>query len=98
MLVQAEDRVHRIGQQDSVNVQYLIARNTADDYIWYNHSRSRNIRVVQNILFSSNCSLNTVFVFGQMCSSSSSFFIENVSNAQTHTITYKTSKRNKRFD
>jgi len=30
--------------------------------------------------------------------SSSSFFIENVSNAQTHTITYKTSKRSKRFD
>jgi len=35
VLVQAEDRVHRIGQQDSVTVQYLIARNTADDYIWY---------------------------------------------------------------
>jgi len=38
VLVQAEDRVHRIGQQDSVNVQYLIARNTADDYIWYSCS------------------------------------------------------------
>jgi len=31
-------------------------------------------------------------------SSSSSFFTENVSNAQTHTIKYKTSKQNKRFD
>ena len=31
-------------------------------------------------------------------SCSSSFFIENVSNAQTHTIIYKTSERNKKFD
>ncbi|VDM73296.1 unnamed protein product [Strongylus vulgaris] len=30
----AEDRAHRVGQKDSVFVQYLIARNTADDIIW----------------------------------------------------------------
>ncbi|XP_005102138.1 SWI/SNF-related matrix-associated actin-dependent regulator of chromatin subfamily A-like protein 1 [Aplysia californica] len=34
ILVQAEDRVHRIGQKDSVSVQYLVARGTADDEIW----------------------------------------------------------------
>ncbi|KAH9492456.1 SWI/SNF- matrix-associated actin-dependent regulator of chromatin sub A-like protein 1 [Bulinus truncatus] len=34
VLVQAEDRVHRIGQEDSVCVQYLVAKGTADDYIW----------------------------------------------------------------
>uniref|UniRef100_A0A0K0CWP8 Helicase C-terminal domain-containing protein n=1 Tax=Angiostrongylus cantonensis TaxID=6313 RepID=A0A0K0CWP8_ANGCA len=30
----AEDRAHRVGQKDSVFVQYLVARNTADDVIW----------------------------------------------------------------
>lgn len=34
VLVQAEDRAHRIGQKDSVVVHYLVARKTADDHIW----------------------------------------------------------------
>ena len=34
VLCQAEDRVHRIGQHSSVVVQYLIAKNTADDFLW----------------------------------------------------------------
>ncbi|KAK6627944.1 hypothetical protein RUM44_010426 [Polyplax serrata] len=33
-LTQAEDRAHRIGQQDSVLVEYLLARGTADDHLW----------------------------------------------------------------
>lgn len=33
-LIQAEDRAHRIGQEDSVLVQYLIQENSVDDKIW----------------------------------------------------------------
>ncbi|GFS90155.1 hypothetical protein TNCV_508161 [Trichonephila clavipes] len=34
ILTQAEDRAHRIGQQDNVVVQYLVAKGTADDEMW----------------------------------------------------------------
>lgn len=34
-LVQAEDRAHRIGQRDSVNVHYLLCKHTLDDRLWY---------------------------------------------------------------
>ncbi|XP_007934011.1 SWI/SNF-related matrix-associated actin-dependent regulator of chromatin subfamily A-like protein 1 [Orycteropus afer afer] len=34
VLMQAEDRVHRIGQTCSVGIHYLVARGTADDYLW----------------------------------------------------------------
>lgn len=34
MLLQAEDRVYRIGQRDSVNIDYLVAKGTVDDYLW----------------------------------------------------------------
>jgi SWI/SNF-related matrix-associated actin-dependent regulator of chromatin subfamily A-like protein 1 len=34
ILVQAEDRVYRIGQKNSVLIQYLCAKGTADDELW----------------------------------------------------------------
>ncbi|XP_053554084.1 SWI/SNF-related matrix-associated actin-dependent regulator of chromatin subfamily A-like protein 1 [Bombina bombina] len=34
VLIQAEDRVHRIGQTSCVNIHYLVAKGTADDFLW----------------------------------------------------------------
>lgn len=34
VLIQAEDRAHRIGQTSSVNVHYVVAKGTADDFLW----------------------------------------------------------------
>ncbi|XP_028992553.1 SWI/SNF-related matrix-associated actin-dependent regulator of chromatin subfamily A-like protein 1 isoform X2 [Betta splendens] len=34
VLIQAEDRVHRIGQTRNVNIHYLVAKGTADDHLW----------------------------------------------------------------
>ncbi|KAJ8385096.1 hypothetical protein AAFF_G00193170 [Aldrovandia affinis] len=34
VMIQAEDRVHRIGQTSNVDIHYLVAKGTADDYLW----------------------------------------------------------------
>ncbi|CAE8633637.1 unnamed protein product, partial [Polarella glacialis] len=47
VLVQAEDRAHRIGQRNSVNIHYLVASGTIDDIIW--PSVSNKVEVVSAI-------------------------------------------------
>ena len=32
--MQAEDRVHRIGQANAVNIHYVIGNNSLDDRMW----------------------------------------------------------------
>lgn len=34
ILIQAEDRVYRIGQLETVPIQYILARGTVDDQLW----------------------------------------------------------------
>lgn len=42
-MCQAEDRVHRIGQNENVVIQYLVAKHTADDYLWPLIQRKMNV-------------------------------------------------------
>jgi hypothetical protein len=46
--MQAEDRAHRIGQKSSVNVHYLVARDSADTLIW--DSIARKVRLHSNVI------------------------------------------------
>jgi len=34
IMIQCEDRAHRIGQNSCVAVHYLVAKNTMDDWVW----------------------------------------------------------------
>eukprot|EP01035_Chromulina_nebulosa_P020053 gene20053-26033_t len=44
VVLQAEDRIHRIGQKSStVRIIYLIARNTADEIVWDQIQKKHNV-------------------------------------------------------
>uniref|UniRef100_A0A3P8TFZ4 SWI/SNF-related matrix-associated actin-dependent regulator of chromatin subfamily A-like protein 1 n=1 Tax=Amphiprion percula TaxID=161767 RepID=A0A3P8TFZ4_AMPPE len=59
VLIQAEDRVHRIGQTSNVNVHYLVAKGTADDHLWPMIQEKMNV-LEQVGLSESNLSDNAV--------------------------------------
>ncbi|KAJ1485867.1 P-loop containing nucleoside triphosphate hydrolase protein [Baffinella frigidus] len=56
IMLQAEDRVHRIGQESAVNVHYLLAKGTCDDLIW--ESVSSKMRIVGRALDGKTGDLN----------------------------------------
>lgn len=59
VLIQAEDRVHRIGQTSNVNIHYLVAKGSADDHLWPMIQAKMNI-LEQVGLSESNLSDNAV--------------------------------------
>ena len=42
-LLQAEDRIHRIGQEHTCKIVYILCKGTADDHIWPLLSRKLNV-------------------------------------------------------
>lgn len=63
MLCQAEDRVHRIGQNDNVVIQYLVAKHTVDDYLWPLIQKKMN--VLSEAGFDQNFSFKDISVTNQ---------------------------------
>lgn len=43
-LEQCEDRAHRIGQRSTVNVHYLVAAGSLDEWVWGALSRKVSLR------------------------------------------------------
>lgn len=66
-MCQAEDRVHRIGQDNSVIIQYLVAKQTADDYLWPLIQKKMN--VLTEVGLDQNFSLKDIDVTVQAFSS-----------------------------
>uniref|UniRef100_A0A672JLD9 SWI/SNF-related matrix-associated actin-dependent regulator of chromatin subfamily A-like protein 1 n=1 Tax=Salarias fasciatus TaxID=181472 RepID=A0A672JLD9_SALFA len=62
VLIQAEDRVHRIGQTSNVNIHYLVAKGTADDHLWPMIQLKMNV-LEQVGLSESNLSDNALNLF-----------------------------------
>ena len=61
VLLQAEDRVHRIGQESaSVNIHYLVAQGSCDDLIW--DSIAHKMQVVGRALDGQVCPTQRLFL------------------------------------
>ncbi|XP_022246250.1 SWI/SNF-related matrix-associated actin-dependent regulator of chromatin subfamily A-like protein 1 isoform X2 [Limulus polyphemus] len=81
ILTQAEDRAHRIGQQDSVVVQYLVAQGTADDHIWPLVQKKLEILNKAGLSKDNFSDADTTRVKG-LCQSSLDDFLEDLSKDQ----------------
>ena len=64
IMLQAEDRAHRIGQENSVNCHYLIGENTLDEKL-YNKLENK-FRVVSNILDGNYRELNADEIYDKI--------------------------------
>lgn len=51
-MLQAEDRIHRIGQKDNVDIHYLVAKNTIDEKVW--PKLLRKLTVLESLGMSKN--------------------------------------------
>ncbi|XP_076626647.1 SWI/SNF-related matrix-associated actin-dependent regulator of chromatin subfamily A-like protein 1 [Colletes latitarsis] len=60
ILCQAEDRVHRIGQDKNVVIRYLVAKQTVDDYLW--PLLQKKINVLNEAGLDQNLSLNDISI------------------------------------
>lgn len=79
-MCQAEDRVHRIGQDNSVIIQYLVAKQTADDYLWPLIQKKMN--VLNEVGLDQNFSLKDVDVTMQAFSSEQNTLDSFMDNSQ----------------
>ena len=77
-LRQAEDRVHRLGQNEDVEIQYLIAKGTIDDKMWPLLQKKLEVLSKAGLAnntktdsFSANSIMSEFFDFQEVASSSS---------------------------
>lgn len=87
MLLQAEDRAHRIGQKAShIDIRYLIARKTLDDVMW--PMIERKLKVVGETLNGQRESIEAVRVDGEDFRTIQSYSLEiNESSEESEPIT-----------
>ncbi|KAI0988225.1 hypothetical protein GJ496_005258 [Pomphorhynchus laevis] len=57
VLLQAEDRAYRLGREDSLEIKYLLAKNTSDDLVW--PLVQRKLKVLSEVGLSKRDALST---------------------------------------